>query len=307
MEIPEPAAPLDDTQPRETRQTQVVAVGALKGGTGKSRLAMLMALILKTVFGYRVVVFDADSGSQTSSNWPLKAKQRAYDWGVEVIRHPFDTLHDEIDKVIDRGDVDYIIVDVGGGNVGAFQSAVQRAHKLLVPLCPDEGDLEQAPKTRDAAFMAATLNPWGCAFYYVLSRCENSRDREDSRDVLLSEDTRYKPDDPRRGPYPLLDTDIPMLVAYKRTFGRIPRMKGSPAIDPDCPRWDELVGFVPMLLEMEILTVEQVLDAKLMTKREVGELVPMLLNGEVLSREEILELDLMEPAKLDDLVKELAV
>lgn len=304
MTIPEPALPVEDRRPA---RTQVYAIGALKGGTGKSRLAMLMALILKVVFGYRVVVFDADSGSQTSSNWPLKAKARQYDWGIEVIRHPFDTLHDEIDKVIAQDNVDYIIVDVGGGNVGAFQSAVQRAHKLLVPLCPDEGDLEQAPKTRDAALMAATLNPWGCAFYYVLSRCENSRDREDSRAVLLTEDTRFPSGDPRRGPYPLLDTDIPMLVAYKRTFGRIPRMKGSQAIDPDCPRWDELVGLVPMLLEMEILTAKQVLDAKLMNKREVGELIPMLLNGEVLSEDEILELDLMDQAKLDDLKKELAV
>lgn len=286
----------------ERVETRVYAVGALKGGTGKSRLAMLIALILHTVFGYRVVVFDADSGSQTSSNWPVKARQRKYEWDIEVIRHPFDTLHEEIDKVVARGDVDYILVDVGGGNVGAFQSAVRRAHKLLVPLCPDEGDLEQAPKTRDAALMAATLNPHGCAFYYILSRCENSRDRMDSRVVLLWDD----PEDDKQEPYPLLDTDIPQRTAYKRAFSRIPRMKGSPAHDPDQPRWDELTGFVPMLLETEILAAKQVLEAGLLTRRELEGLVPMLLDGEVITAEEVLDLGIMTQQKLDGLLKELA-
>ncbi|MFE0472451.1 hypothetical protein ACFW2V_12640 [Streptomyces sp. NPDC058947] len=298
MKIPEPATPVDDASPR----TWVFVVGALKGGTGKTRLAMLMALMLRVVFKRRVMVFDADSGSQTSSNWPAKAMQRRYPWDIKVERHPFDTLHEEIDKAVAQGDLDYIIVDVGGGNIGAFQSAVRRAHKLLVPLCPDEGDLEQAPKTRDAALMAATLNPHGCAFYYVLSRCENSRDKVDSRAILLWDD----PENEKQEPYPLLDTDIPMLTAYKRAFGRIPRMKGTPAHDPDQPRWDELKGFVPMLLEVEILTPGEVLDAGLMTKREMEELVPMLLDGELLTAEQVLDLDIMNSEKLDVLVKELA-
>lgn len=298
MTIPEPASPVE-ARPAETR---IFAVGALKGGTGKSRLAMLIALILRHVFGFRVVVFDADSGSQTSSNWPVKARKRNYDWTIEVIRHPFDTLHEEIDKVVARGNVDYIIIDVGGGNIGAFQSAVRRAHKLLVPLCPDEGDLEQAPKTRDAALMAATLNPHGCAFYYVLSRCENSRDKDDSREILLWDD----PEDAEQEPYPLLDTDIPQRTAYKRAFSRIPRLKGSSVNDPDQPRWDELTNFVTVLLETEILTSRQVLDAGLMTKREMEGLLPMLLDGEILTIEQAGELGIATPERLDALQKEMA-
>jgi cellulose biosynthesis protein BcsQ len=190
-------------------------------------------------------------------------------WPFEVIRHPFETLDEEIDKVRARGDVDYIIIDVGGGNVAAFLAAVRRTHKLIVPLCPDEGDLEQAPQTREAAFMAAARNTvGGCVMYYVLSRCENSRDKIDAREQLLDEDPEVNGPD---GAYPLLDTDIPMLVAYKRAYGRIPQMR-SLAHDPDCPRWKDLTGFLPMLLETEILTPEQVLGAGLMVKREVEEL-----------------------------------
>lgn len=260
MTIPSPALPGDT--PRETK---VFAVGALKGGTGKTRIAMLIALILHTVFGYKVVVFDADSGSQTSSRWPVKARQRGYAWDLEIIRHPFETLHDEIDAIVARGDVDYVIVDVGGGNIAAFQSAVRKAHKLYVPLCPDEGDLEQAPQTRTAALMAASLNTVGCAMYYVLSRCDqNSRDKDDSREILLFDHSEF-------GPYPLTDTDIPDLVHYKRAFGRIPRMKGASAVDPDCPRWDELKGFVPLLIETEVLTKEQVVAAGLMNERQIAE------------------------------------
>lgn len=265
--IPEPSGPPDlESHPDET--PRVYVVGALKGGTGKTRLAMLIALILAVVFGRRIVFFDADSASQTSSKWPLKAIQRGYKWPFEVIRHPLETLDEEIDKVLAAGNVDEIIVDVGGGNVQAFLAAVRRAHKLIVPLCPDEGDLEQAPQTRESAYMAASRNTvGGCLMYYVLSRCENSRDKDDARTQLLDEDNNG-PD----GAYPLLDTDIPMLVAYKRAFGRIPQMT-RPADDPDCPRWKDLVGFIPLLVETEILTKKQVLDAKLMVSRELDKVV----------------------------------
>lgn len=267
--IPEPSgpSPVEEILRARPEDTRVFVVGALKGGTGKSRLAMLIALILAVVFGKKIFYFDADSGSQTSSNWPLKAVQRGFKWPFEVKRWPLDTLDEEIDKVLAGNEYDYVIVDVGGGNVDAFLAAVRRAHKLLVPLCPDEGDLEQAPKTRDAALMAAARNTvGGCVMYYVLSRCENSRDKGDARDTLLNEELNG-PD----GAYPLIDTDIPDLVAFKRAFGRIPQMK-SMSTDPDCPRWKDLKGFVPMLLEMEILTKDEVLDKRLLTIREVEEL-----------------------------------
>jgi chromosome partitioning protein len=262
--IPEPSGPA----PQETHAsaTRVLTVGALKGGTGKTRLALLMALFLADVLNRRVVVFDADSASQTASKWPAKAKQRGYQWPFEVIRHPFETLDEEIDEVRSRGDVDDIVIDVGGGNIAAFLAAVRRSNILVVPLCPDEGDLEQAPQTREAAFMAAARNTvGGCVMYYVLSRCEHSNDKKDARDVLLFENQQD-------GPYPLLDTDIPMLVAYKRAFGRIPGMR-VPADDPQCPRWKDLVGFVPLLIETEIITKDQALAAGAITHREAEKVV----------------------------------
>lgn len=265
--IPEPSAPPPGEDILEQTETVVYSVGALKGGTGKTRLAMLIALLMSVVFGKKVVLFDADSASQTSSKWPLKAVARGYAWPVEVIQHPFDTLAGKIDEVRARGDVDMIIVDVGGGNVAAFQGAVKRSHKLIVPLCPDEGDLEQAPMTRDSAMMAASRNTvGGCVMYYVLSRCENSRDKSEARHTLLAEPVEG--DEDEDGPYPLLDTDIPQRTAYKRAYGRVPQMKGS-AADPDCPRWKDLTGFVPMLLETEIITRDEVMAAGLMVSREV--------------------------------------
>jgi chromosome partitioning protein len=260
MTIPEPSGP-PDVEARRTEPTRIITVGALKGGTGKTRLAMLIALFLAIVLGRRVVVFDADSASQTSSKWPEKAKQRGYIWPFEVIRHPFETLDKKIDEVRARGNVDDIVVDVGGGNFAAFLAAVRRSNTLIVPLCPDEGDLEQAPQTREAALMAAGRNSvGGCVMYYVLSRCENSRDKTDAREVLLGEN-------PPDGPYPLLDTDIPARVAYKRAFGRVPQMS-VPGTDPDCPRWKDLAGFVPMLIETEIITKQEALDARVITHRE---------------------------------------
>ncbi|MBD2829876.1 AAA family ATPase [Streptomyces globisporus] len=253
------------------KETRVIATGALKGGTGKTRLAKLIALFLAVVLGRKVVMFDADSASQTSSKWPEKAKMRGYfPWPFEVIRHPFADLDAEIDKVKARGDVDDIVVDVGGGNYECFLAAVRRVNILLIPLCPDEGDTEQAPQTRQAVFMGAALNNTGkpLSMYFVLSRCENSNDRVDARERLLKEDQEG-------GPYPLLDTEIPMLVAYKRTYGRIPgpatafEDREMTAVDKERPRWKDLVNFIPLLVESEIITRDEALGTGLIVTREL--------------------------------------
>lgn len=263
--IPEPSGPpaVETGRPEETR---VYAVGVLKGGTGKTRLAMLIALFLAIVLGRKVVLFDADSASMSSMKWMEKAKRRGYTWPIEVIRHPFENLDEIIDQVKARGDVDDIVVDVGGGNVGCFLAAMRRTNMVLVPLCPDEGDVEQAQQTREAVFMGASRNTTGkdVDMWYLLNRCENSNDRVDAREVLLYEDQQD-------GPFPLLDIELPSLVAYKRTFGRIPGPKRADELPDDelRPRWKDLVNFVPFLIETGIITSQQALDTKVITRREL--------------------------------------
>lgn len=268
--IPEPSGP-PDTETVSRKTTRVIAVGALKGGTGKTRLAMLIALFLAIILGRKVVVFDADSASQTSSKWPAKAKMRGYfPWPFEVIRFPFAELDEEIDKIIARGDVDDIVVDVGGGNYECFLAACRRVNILLIPLCADEGDTEQAPQTRQAVLMGAALNTTGkpLSMYFVLSRCENSNDRIDARERLLNEDQVG-------GPYPLLDTEIPMLVAYKRAYGRIPgpatafEDRAQTVADKERPRWKDLTNFIPLLVESEIITRDEALGTGLIISREL--------------------------------------
>jgi chromosome partitioning protein len=268
--IPAPAAepntvalvnPETRTDPDEA--TKVYVVGALKGGTGKTRIAMLIALLLCTVLRRRVMFIDADSVSQTSSEWPKYARRRGYTWPFEVIRHPLDDLDDKLDELIATGLYDDIVVDVGGGNVLAFQGAVTKAKRLIVPLYPDQGDLTAAPKTRQSAILAARGNTvGGVMMFYVLNRCNtSSNDAAGAREMLLNEDQKG-------GAYPLVDTDLPGIVAYSRAFGRIPGVR-VPDDLVDHIRWKDLTGFVPLMLETEIITPDQALDKKLITKREL--------------------------------------
>lgn len=260
MTIPTPATPPPD------KKTRVITVGVLKGGTGKTRIAMLIALFLAVVLGRKVVVIDADSASQTASKWPLKAQARGYNWPIEVIRHPFESLDRVIDEIRARGNVDDVVVDVGGGNHAAFLAAVRRTNLLLVPLCPDEGDIEQAPPTREAALMAASRNTvGGCMMYFLLSRCDRKSTNElaDARQVLLYDG----PDDPD-GPYPLLDVEIPLLSAYRKAYGRIPgvRIPG----DDERITWKDLDMLLPLLVETEIITREEALGTGLIIDRELA-------------------------------------
>lgn len=202
-------------------QGWVYVVGTLKGGVGKTRLSMLIAFFL-TMLGFRVVFIDADSTSQSSSTWQKRVRSTKRPDGTpqempfEVIPYPLDDLDAKIDEIRERGDVDYIICDIGGGNSTAFQAAIRRAHKLLMPIGADQSEVDRLGPTRSSALGASALSTvGGCQMFVAFNRIDRRRKQANKFRPHLENPNQ------EHGPYPLCFTEIPQLSPYADAYGTL--------------------------------------------------------------------------------------
>ncbi|WP_198546044.1 ParA family protein [Actinacidiphila yeochonensis] len=200
---------------------QVTVVGTLKGGVGKTRLAMMLAFYVASR-GKSVRVVDGDTVSQTAYDWQRDAK-RAWEkartegkapgpgWpaGLEVVRHPFADVDEYIDGAVEE--VDHVLADIGGGNPAVFEAALTRAHRLLVPVGADPSETRKLPATwKSAGNAAAGSTVGGFEAYVVLSRTDHR--------TSLPKEAREQ----LGGEYPLCDTELFKRVAYQRAYGQVP-------------------------------------------------------------------------------------
>lgn len=209
---------------------EVDVYGALKGGVGKTRIAMLAALRLATVEGEDVHLIDGDRVSQTSNDWYRdyeKAREAAAANGTDmppfpiaVTRHPFDDLDDLVADLRRRRR--RIVVDVGGGDPAVFAAALKYAKRLVVPIGADPSEVRRLRSTWKAAQLAsADSEVGGFDAWVLLSRTDHQTTLpREYRDILTLGA------DPLTGSklpvYPLLEAEMRKRVAYQRAYGTIP-------------------------------------------------------------------------------------
>ncbi|MEU6170189.1 hypothetical protein [Streptomyces tanashiensis] len=195
--------------PKSSAGAEVTVVGTLKGGVGKTRLAMMAALYLAVVHKKKVHVVDGDSVSQTAWKWQRQARRTpGLHWPIEVSSHPVDSIDEHIEDL--EADNDFVIADIGGGNPAVFHSGLRRASRLLVPVGADPSETENLPQTWEAAKTAAKTAVRGFEAYVVLSRTDhNTSLPREARDELA-------------GHYPLCDTELIKRVAYQRAYRTVP-------------------------------------------------------------------------------------
>lgn len=201
---------------------QITSVGGLKGGLGKTRLAMMGALYLASR-GLRVHLVDADLVSQTAADWHKAAAKAGTPLPISLSRHPFSDLNDHLDEV--GVDADHVLVDLGGANRDVFDSALSRSHRLFVPIGADPSELTRLGPTVKAAKAADT--PGGFAVHVVLSRTDHATTLPREARALLA------------GRFPVAETEMRKRVDYQRAYGT------SPGRFFDVPALFDEVGIIP--------------------------------------------------------------
>jgi chromosome partitioning protein len=137
---------------------QVVALVTQKGGTGKSSLAVSLAVAAQEA-GLKAAIVDIDPQG-TASEWFQRRRAAA----PEVARLHWSYLSSQI-HAFERNGHDLILVDTPGADDSAASAAIREANLCLLPLRPSIADVEAMKPT------LRYLNDRDKPFAFVLNQC----------------------------------------------------------------------------------------------------------------------------------------
>src|SRR5215216_4536912 len=140
----------------------VLALVTQKGGTGKSSLAVSLAVAAQER-GLKVYMIDLDPQA-TARNW-FERREAAE---PEVATVEANRLSAAL-IALQRKDFDLVILDTPGVDTPATTAAMQAADLCLIPARPSVADIEAAKPT------IRTLSALGKPFLFVLNQCPPGR------------------------------------------------------------------------------------------------------------------------------------
>lgn len=134
---------------------QIVVVGNLKGGTGKSTVTINLAAGLAQR-GVDVVMIDTDVGQATSARWADRRSHLCRDAPpvhcVMRTGHVVPTIRDAAKRY------ESVLVDVGGRDSGELRDALLVANTLVIPTLPTQADLEAVATFAQTVAKARSIN-----------------------------------------------------------------------------------------------------------------------------------------------------
>lgn len=159
---------------------QTIVLAIQKGGTGKSTLAVGLAVAAMQT-GLTVRLIDADR-QRTLSNWKRRRSQ------VNPLVAPVSDVQDLEDKLRTFAceDVDVTIVDTASGINNLAIAAIRRADLCLIPVRPNIVDIEAASATLQ------TIRACNTSFAFILNHTPVRGKRIDAATRTL--DDQVSPD-----------------------------------------------------------------------------------------------------------------
>jgi len=196
-----------------------LAVVNLKGGTGKTTVAVFLAAALHR--RGRTLLVDADpqrsalSWSETAGGFPFP-----------VISLPTRDLHRRLPQLWEG--YAHIVVDTPPGDTGIVKSALLACEKVLIPLGPSLMDLDRLRPTLELLAEVEPINPITVAVLLTRVR-RGTRSARAAREVLAEFG------------FPVLSAEIPLREAYSVSFGVVPA-----ELEEYTEVLDELTGALPV-------------------------------------------------------------
>ena len=163
----------------------LLVVGGIKGGSGKSTIAVNLAVARAS--RHKVLLVDGDD-QQSTSDWYAERKSCYPDLSpnLDFIQVTGKSARDRLLAIADRYDT--IIVDVGGRDTDTQRAALLIADLLLLPFQPRSVDIWTLPKVSILIDEIRNINPDLKCKGFVNRAFANSTDNDDTMTAISQAD-----------------------------------------------------------------------------------------------------------------------
>jgi chromosome partitioning protein len=158
----------------------ILAVGNIKGGVGKTTLAVNLA-IARAASGYDVLLVDGDEQRTAITFTELRTDQLGSP-GYTAVSLQGTALRTQVRQLAPK--YDDIIIDVGGRDTGSLRAAMTIIETLLIPVQPRSFDIWAVDQVAELVKEARELNENLRAIAVLNAADAQGHDNEDAAAAL---------------------------------------------------------------------------------------------------------------------------
>ena len=158
----------------------ILTVGNIKGGVGKTTLAVNLAIV-RAAAGRDVLLVDGDEQRTAITFTDLRAEQMGSP-GYTAVSLQGAALRTQVRQLVTK--YDDILIDVGGRDTGSLRAALIISNTLLIPVQPRSFDIWAVDQVADLVKEAREINSDLRALILLNAADAQGRDNEDAADAL---------------------------------------------------------------------------------------------------------------------------
>lgn len=163
----------------------ILAVGNVKGGVGKTTLAVNLTIAL-TRSGRDVLLIDGDEQATAIAFTELRTTQKNGKPGYTAVSLQGGAIRTQVRQLAAK--YSDIVIDVGGRDTGSLRAALTVADVVLVPVQPRSFDLWGVDQTADLVKEAREINERLRAISVINAADPQGKDNEAAAEALREVD-----------------------------------------------------------------------------------------------------------------------
>lgn len=163
----------------------IITVGGIKGGTGKTTIAVNLAIELAKA-NKDVLLIDADDQGTATDFAALRDLQGEGLVSYTSIQLSGKTVREQALKLKDK--FDCIVIDTGGRDTTSQRAALSISHLLLIPLAPRSFDVWTLELISSLVEEIATINPALKAFSFLNRADVRGNENANAQEIIAEKE-----------------------------------------------------------------------------------------------------------------------